>query len=46
MRVFESISFSPIGFKDFSLGFLLALALRRGRLRLLLDKVLPDDGQP
>jgi hypothetical protein len=35
------VSWEPIKLKDFLLGVFLALALRRGRIRQLLDKVTP-----
>lgn len=34
----------PLVLKDFALGFFMALALRRGRVKALLDGVLPNDG--
>lgn len=44
--VFDSATIDPIGLKDYLLGFFMALALRRGRIKLLLDNLLPstDDG--
>lgn len=44
----RAIEMDPISAKDLALGFLAALALRRGRIKMILDKVLPDqdnDGQ-
>lgn len=39
--LFGSFQTDPIALKDFLLGFFIALALRRGRINAIIDKVFP-----
>lgn len=39
----QQFSNDPLALKDFTLGFFMALALRRGRIQTLLDGFLPEN---
>lgn len=43
--MWESVTFvfEPIHVKDFALGAATTLALRRGRIQFILDKILPGE---
>jgi hypothetical protein len=37
----QSVPWESLSYKDFFLGFFIALALRRGRIEQIIDKILP-----
>lgn len=41
MVAMQSVPWESLAYKDFFLGFFIALALRRGRIEQIIDKVLP-----
>lgn len=40
--LFDGARIDPIALKDYFLGFFMALALRRGRITAILDRIFPD----
>jgi hypothetical protein len=41
--LFDGATIDPIALKDYFLGFFMALALRRGRITAILDRILPNE---
>lgn len=41
----DQFAIEPLAMKDFFLGFFMALALKRGRIKAILDGILPSTNE-